>query len=92
MTSVDQQNAALPAPQKILLYGVLTVVLLILANLALTVLGICALFQFLWMLFTRERNALIAEFGGQLANWLAIAARFISGASDEKPFPWTPWR
>jgi len=40
---------------------------------ALTVPGICAILQFLWMLFAKERNPGIA--------------RFRTGESDERPFP-----
>ena len=92
MDSRNSENPALPIPQNIWLRGLWMLVLIILVNLAQTVLGVCAIFQFLWMLFTGERNALIAEFGGGVANWLAITARFVSGGSDEKPFPWTAWR
>ena len=92
MNSTNPKLSVLPMPQNIWLHGLVMLVLFILVNLAQTVLGACAIFQFLWMVFTRERNHLVAEFGGQVANWLAITARFLSGGSDEKPFPWTAWR
>lgn len=92
MSEISQQSPALPLPQNLLLHALVVVVLLILVNLAQTVLWICALFQFCWMVFGRNRNGLIAEFGSQVGNWLAITARFVSGASDEKPFPWAHWR
>jgi hypothetical protein len=85
------QNPALPLPQNFWLHSLVMLILVILINLAQTVLGICALLQFLWMLFARERNIHIAKFGEQVGNWLAISARFVSGASDQKPFPWTAW-
>jgi hypothetical protein len=89
---IDQQNPVVPMPPNIWLHGLSMAVLLILVSLAQTVLGACAIFQFLWMVFTKERNAFVAEFGRQIANWLTITARFLSGSSDEKPFPWTAWQ
>lgn len=88
----NPQNPALPLPQNIWLHALLMLILLLLLHFAVTVLWFCALFQFLWMLFARERNAHIAEFGAQVANWMAISASFVSGSSDQKPFPWTAWR
>jgi Flp pilus assembly protein TadB len=79
-------------PQNIWLHGLVMLVLVVLVHLVQTVLGVCAVLQFLWMLFAKERNNRIARFGQGAANWLSITARFLSGASDEKPFPWTDWR
>ncbi|ANB01801.1 DUF4389 domain-containing protein [Ectothiorhodospira sp. BSL-9] len=56
-------------------------ILVLLVNLAQTVLGICAILQFFWMLFTNERNPGIAWFGQGLARWLAITARFLTVAN-----------
>ena len=86
------QNPVLPLPQNVWLHGVLMLILLLLLNIALTVVWMCAVFQFLWMLFAKTRNIQIAEFGAQVGNWMAIAAGFVSGSSDQKPFPWTAWR
>ncbi len=56
-----------------------------------TVLLVVAVVQFFWMLFAGERNARIAEFGQGMALWMADVARFQSGASDARPFPWAKW-
>ncbi|MFO8005131.1 DUF4389 domain-containing protein [Thioalkalivibrio sp.] len=85
------QHPVLPRPEKLWLHGLIMLVLVLLVNLAQTVLGISAILQFLWMLFAKERNAAIARFGQGLAHWLAVTARFLTGESDERPFPWTPW-
>jgi hypothetical protein len=92
MNSNASPNPPATLPQNIWLHGLVMLVLVILVNLAQTVLGICAILQFLWMLFAKERNVRIAQFGQEVGNWLAITARFLSGRSDEKPFPWTDWR
>ena len=85
------QHPVLPRPEKLWLHGLIMLILVLLVNLAQTVLGISAILQFLWMLFAKERNAGIARLGQGLAHWLAVTARFLTGESDERPFPWTPW-
>jgi len=60
-------------------------------GLAETVLFVVALVQFLWMLFAKEKNKALADFGVSLGNWLAHVAAFQSGATDDKPFPWGKW-
>lgn len=84
-------NNTLPRPEKLWLHGAIMLLLVLLVNLAQTVLGVCAILQFFWMLFTGERNAGIARFGQGLAHWLGMTARFLTGETDERPFPWTPW-
>ena len=53
--------------------------------------NLLAIIQFLWLLFAREPNHFIAGFGNSLAFWLGEVGRFLTCASDEKPFPWTAW-
>jgi uncharacterized protein DUF4389 len=54
-------------------------------------LNLLAIVQFLWLLFAREPNLALASFGNSLSIWLAEVGRFLTCASDEKPFPWRPW-
>lgn len=56
-----------------------------------SLLNLLAFVQFLWLLFAREPNQLLARFGGSLSNWLSEIGRFLSCATDEKPFPWRAW-
>lgn len=56
-----------------------------------TLLLVTAVAQFLWLLFAGESNLQIAQFGRSLARWMADTARFLSGSSEAKPFPWAPW-
>ena len=86
------RHPVLPRPEKLWLHGLIMLVLVLLVNLAQTVLGISAIVQFLWMLFASERIEGIARFGQCIAHWLAVTARVLTGESDERPFPWTPWR
>lgn len=80
-----------PVPKNLLVHGIVMVILTMLVYIVHWLLGLTALVQFLWMLFLRERNVALAEFGEGLANWLAATARFLSGVADVRPFPWTSW-
>jgi len=74
------------------LRGAWMLILLILLRVAEVVLAVCALLQFGWLLFTRDKNPAIAQFGEKLGNWMAMTSRFVTGASEEKPFPWSEWK
>jgi Domain of unknown function (DUF4389) len=54
-------------------------------------LNLLAIVQFLWLLFVREPSLALASFGNSLSIWLAEVGRFLTCASEEKPFPWRPW-
>ena len=54
-------------------------------------LNLIAIVQFLWLLFAREPNPFLVRFGTSLAVWLAEVARFLTCASEERPFPWRNW-
>ncbi len=73
------------------LRGLFMVIFAVFFGLAETVLFILALVQFLWMLFAKERNEGIADFGASVGKWLGHVAEFQTGATDEKPFPWGKW-
>jgi len=85
MTPADPDR---PLPENIWLHGLVMLVLLILVNFTQAVLTILALLQFGWMLFAKERNRAIADFGVLLGDWLTTTARFVSGSGDRRPFPW----
>ncbi len=78
-------------PSNLWLHGLFMLILVALVQLTQTILALCAVFQFCWMLFAKERNARVARFGTGLAHWLAMTARFVTGGSDERPFPWSSW-
>lgn len=89
---MNADEHAAPPPKDLPVHGLIMLILVLLVSLAQTVLGLCAIMQFFWMLLAKERNPAIARLGEGLANWLGITARFLSGAADERPFPWTEWR
>jgi hypothetical protein len=57
-----------------------------------SLLNLLAIVQFFWLLFARESNQFLARFGNALSIWLAEIGRFLTCATDDKPFPWRPWR
>lgn len=89
-----EAEAAKPVdPQKSNVWGrgLVMVVFAVLFNLAQTVLLFCAAAQFLWLLIDTKRNERLAEFGESLGRWLEAVARFQTGATDDRPFPWDRW-
>ena len=50
-----------------------------------------AIAQFIWLLVTGQPNGQLMKFGASLATWLAAAVRFLTFASEDKPFPWRDW-
>ncbi|WP_372605212.1 DUF4389 domain-containing protein [Actibacterium sp.] len=73
------------------LRGLWMLILVALFSLAQGLLVACAVLQFGWLLFAKQKNQHIAGFGEKLGNWLAATARFQSGATEDKPFPWSKW-
>ena len=71
--------------------GALMLLFLILTSLARYVTIVIALLQFGWLLVTGSPNVWLRGFGASLAAWIAETTRFLSAASDEKPFPWKSW-
>ena len=48
-------------------------------------------FQFLASLFTGKPNDRLARFGRNLARYLQQVTVYMTFATEEKPFPFTPW-
>ncbi|SMX43728.1 DUF4389 domain-containing protein [Maliponia aquimaris] len=66
------------------------VLIWVMLSLASTVLTVATVVQVVVMLVNkRQPNERLAEFGTDLGIWMAKAARFQTGASEVKPWPWT---
>ncbi len=65
-----------------------SLVLLLLFAVGQNLVWVVALIQFLWMLFAGKPNHQVAAFGARLAIWLKKTVFYLSGMTDEKPFPW----
>jgi hypothetical protein len=66
-------------------------VLLVAAEIALSLTWLVAAVQVGWLLVTGGRNVHLAAFGASLSAWASQVVRFVSCASEERPFPWAPW-
>lgn len=75
----------------VLLRGLWMVLFIVLLWVARGLLIVAGVVQFFWMLFGSEKNHYIAEFGEDLADWMARATLFVSGATEDRPFPFDRW-
>ncbi len=50
-----------------------------------------AFLQFLWTLFTGDRNDRLTEFGENLGRFIYQIVRFLTFNTEKMPFPFTDW-
>ena len=86
-----KQPDAKPTTRDIWMRGLYMLLFIIGFTIGQWLLNLLALVQFLWLLAAREPNQFLARFGNTLSIWLADIGRFLSCATDDKPFPWRPW-
>jgi hypothetical protein len=67
------------------------IVLSLAFNVAELITFVVVAFQFLASLFTGEPNDQLTRFGRNLARYLQQITVFLTFATEEKPFPFTPW-
>ena len=87
----ESQSGTTLATPSIWMRGLWMIVVMVLFGIAQSLLCAATVVQFFWMLFSGKPSEPLAEFGTGLSHWMAKAARFLTAASDEKPFPWSPW-
>jgi hypothetical protein len=80
-----------PARRGVWMRGLFMLLLMLAFGVGQGLLWLLAIVQFLWLAFTDTPNAPLARFGKQLGTWLSETARFVSCASEAKPFPWSAW-
>ena len=71
--------------------GLFMLLFMVAFGVAQIVLYLVAVVQFLWLLLAGERNQVLTRFGNSLSKWFSETVRFLSCASDDKPFPWKDW-
>lgn len=98
MEPVEQTSRPVSEPRKstfgdtaVWLRGLYMLLFVFAFGIAQTLLCVTAIVQFLWLLFTGEANAQLSRFGSSLSRWFSDASRFLTTASEVKPFPWGPW-
>lgn len=89
--TISHDDKVRSSTRPIWMRGLFMLLLMIAFGIAQGLLWLLAVVQFLWLLFASEPNAFLARFGHALAVWLGEVTRFVSCASDTKPFPWAPW-
>ena len=68
----------------ILVFGVILYVAVILV-------GLVVVFQFVTKLLTGGLNRQVADFNGGLLRYISLMLGYITFQSDERPFPFSPW-
>jgi hypothetical protein len=71
--------------------GLAMLVFMVALGIGQSILFLVSLVQFVWLLFKQVPNRPLAEFGRSLASWLSETARFLTCATEEKPFPFQAW-
>jgi Domain of unknown function (DUF4389) len=80
-----------PSTRDVWMRGLFMLIFMIAFGFGVWILNLIAIVQFIWLLFSREHNEPIAGFGNSLSVWLAEVGRFLTCATDDKPFPWRLW-
>jgi len=91
MTDTTKHEETYAPEGNVWMRGLYMLIFAVFFGLAETVLAVLAVVQFLWILFGKEKNAAIADFGKSVGRWLGRVAEFQTGSTDEKPFPWGKW-
>ncbi|MEM1430760.1 MAG: DUF4389 domain-containing protein [Pseudomonadota bacterium] len=66
------------------------VIIWVMLSVASTILTAATVIQLIIMLLNNKKpNERLADFGTDLGVWIAKAARYQTGASEVKPWPWT---
>jgi len=78
------------ASENIFLRALYMIIIWVMLSVASTILTVATVIQFVIMLLNSKRpNERLAEFGTDLGVWIAKAARYQTGASEVKPWPWS---
>jgi len=80
-----------PTTRDVWMRGLFMLLFMIGFTVGVWLLNLLAIVQFVWLLAAREPNHFIARFGSSLSIWLAEIGRFLTCATDDKPFPWRAW-
>jgi hypothetical protein len=86
-----KQPDATPTTRDVWMRGLFMLLFIIGFIIGQWLLNLLAIVQFIWLLAARQPNQFLARFGTTLSIWLADIGRFLTCATDDKPFPWRPW-
>ena len=75
-------------PKQTLIRGGQMLILGIMIEITTWIIYLLALLQFGWCLIAQHQNKAVAALGATLSEWIQQASAFLTGASQNKPFPW----
>ncbi len=87
----DGDDGRSPLADVPVLRGLQSLFFIVATYVAMWVLGIATVIQWFWMAITKEKNEQIADFGRGLSVFLSDVAKFQTGESEVRPFPWKKW-
>ncbi len=87
MTESTQQSEM----RQVLMRGLFMLVVFVFYHVAELVVLTVAVFQFGWLLITRQQNEPLQTLGEGLSRYIYQAMRFLTFNSEEKPFPFSDW-
>lgn len=80
-----------PEKRSIWLRAFLMILMVLAFHLAVTVLGVLVVVQFVLALVTGSPNARLCRFGQSMGQYLRQIAEFETFASEDAPFPFSDW-
>lgn len=88
---MEDQATARRKPTDELIRGAFMILFFVAARLAIVLVALIALFQFLCALIVRKPNGNARRFGKDLSCYLAEIVQFLSYNTERKPWPFSPW-
>ncbi|MEM9853005.1 MAG: DUF4389 domain-containing protein [Pseudomonadota bacterium] len=70
--------------------AITSLIIWVMIQLAQTIIAFITIIQFIFLLIDRKKpNPRLAALGEDVGIWVAKATRYLAGASEVKPWPWT---
>lgn len=85
------ENTLQTGKRQLWVRGFFMLLMIMIFQLAGTVVFFISVFQFVMMLFAGEPNARLVEFGHNLARFMQQIINFLTFAAEEVPFPFSDW-
>ena len=88
---MDEQPVSSAKQPNFWVRGLYMIVMALATHVALAILGIVAITQFLFALLTDAPNQRLMTFGAGLARYFRQLVEFLTFATEELPFPFNDW-
>jgi hypothetical protein len=77
--------------KNVLIRWIFMLLFLIISRIIGACVALIAVFQLFYSLVARKPNANVTDFGRDLSIYLAEIVKFLSYATEDKPWPFSPW-